>query len=431
MQILWLINIALPEVSQLMNKPPSPFGGWLIDICKKLSKNENIKLSIAFPEPTLNNIKELNGEDITYYAFPHVQLKDKDLIKNNIYFKKILKKVQPNLVHIYGTELAHSLAMVNVCKELDIKTIISIQGLVSIIEKHYLANLPLNVQRRFTFRDFIKQDNILQQKRGFKKRGELEIEAINKTEHFIGRTTWDKACISHIQPNANYHFCNETLREEFYKNKWNLESCERHSIFMSQATYPIKGLHYMLEALSIIIRKYPGTKLYIAGPDITASSSIKERLKKTSYAKYITELMKDLNIGKHVFFTGLLDEREMCARFLKSNIFVCPSSIENSPNSLGEAMILGVPCVASNVGGVSDMLTHNQEGFLYQADAPYMLAYYICEIFENEELMIKLSENSKKRALETHNKESNINQLIGIYHQISGVHSAKIEEVRV
>lgn len=431
MKVLWLVNIPLPEVCRLMDEKQTPFGGWLTNSSQYLAAQDNITLSIAFPKLKSKNVMEFRGEKIDYFAFPHLDINDNKLINDNSYLKMILKKVQPDIVHIFGTEFAHSFAMVQVCRELGIETVITIQGLVSIIAKHYTANLPVKIQHRFTFRDFIKQNNIRQQQKDFERRGLLEIEAIQKTNHIIGRTTWDRACSSQINPHATYHFCNETLREEFYKHKWRLEKCERYSIFMSQAAYPIKGLHYMLEALPLVIRKYPETKLYIAGPDITASSSIKERLKKTSYANYITELIKKLNIGKYVFFTGLLDEREMCSRFLKSNIFVCPSTIENSPNSLSEAMILGVPCVASNVGGVSDMLTHNQEGFLYQADAPYMLAYYICEVFKNEELTEVVSENSKKRASENYNEERNKDRLISIYNRILGVHRDEIEEVRL
>lgn len=240
--------------------------------------------------------------------------------------------------------------MVNVCKELGINTVINIQGLVSIIAKHYTANLPINIQRRFTLRDFLKQNNILQQRQELERKGKLEIEAIQNTQHVIGRTTWDKACVWHINPNANYYSCNENLREAFYLNEWSLEHCERYSIFLSQGSYPIKGLHYVLESLPLLLEKYPATKLYIAGPDITSSKNLKEEFKKTSYAKYITELIKKLKIENNVFFTGLLNEQQICERYLNSNVFVCPSSIENSPNSLGEAMILGLPCVASNVG---------------------------------------------------------------------------------
>ena len=81
-------------------------------------------------------------------------------------------------------------------------------------------------------------------------------------------------------------------------------------------------------------------------------------------------------------------------------------------------MILGVPCVASNVGGISDMLTHNQEGFLYQADAAYMLAYYVCELFGNDVLAHTFSKNTRVKALRTHDQNVNLRALLAIYNEI-------------
>ena len=117
-------------------------------------------------------------------------------------------------------------------------------------------------------------------------------------------------------------------------------------------------------------------------------------------------------------FTGILYEKQMCERHLKSHVFVCPSSIENSPNSLGEAMILGVPCVASDVGGVADMLKHQEEGFVYQADAPYMLAHFVCEVFADDEIALQISVNARKHAMRTHDPEKNLKALLSIYEQI-------------
>lgn len=92
-------------------------------------------------------------------------------------------------------------------------------------------------------------------------------------------------------------------------------------------------------------------------------------------------MLKKYNIQERFEFEGFLSADEMKQLLLESNVFVCPSSIENSPNSLGEAMILGVPCVASDVGGISDMLTHNEEGFLYPFDDSYKMAFYIRKTF--------------------------------------------------
>ena len=223
-----------------------------------------------------------------------------------------------------------------------INTIISIQGLVSIYARYYMACLPANVQNRFTIRDFIKQDNLKQQQSKFIKRGTLEIEALHEVKHFISRTTWDRACTYQINPDAKYHFCNETLRDECYKHTWDINRCEKHSIFVSQGIYPIKGLHFMLEAMPLILKFFPDTRLYVSGQNITKCYTFKEKLKMSSYGKYIRGLIKRSNLEKNIVFTGILDEKKICERYLKSNVFVWPSSIENSPSSLDEAMILGV-----------------------------------------------------------------------------------------
>lgn len=418
MNILWLINIPLPEASQLMGENPSPFGGWLINASKDLANKEDVELSIAFPSNKANKFRELKGEKINYYPFIPVKENDNKVIENNESFETLLNNLKPDIVHIYGTEIAHTLSMVNTCNKINIKTVISVQGLVSIIEKHMYSNLPIYAIYGNTFRNIIRKDNVRGLKKLFRNRGKNEIEAIKRTNHIIGRTTWDKACSNQINPQANYHFCNETLREEFYKHQWDVNDCEKHSIFLSQGQYPIKGLHYMLEAIPLILKRFPKAKVYISGKDITKSDSIKDKLLMTYYSKYIKKMIKKLNLERNVVFTGQLDEKKMCQRYLKSHVFVCPSSIENSPNSLGEAMILGVPSVASYVGGIPDMLKDKEEGFLYQHDAPYMLAQYVCEIFENQDLALKFSKNARERALKTHDRDENTRRLIEIYNEI-------------
>ncbi|NLL06784.1 MAG: glycosyltransferase [Clostridiaceae bacterium] len=419
MNILWLINIPIPEASQLMGEEPSPFGGWLINASRDLSNQDGIELSIAFPSNKASKFTKLEGKKVNYYPFNPIKDSDKKTIEYNEYFETLLNNLKPDIVHIYGTEIEHTCSMVNVCKSLGIETVISIQGLVSIYARHIYANLPFSAIYGFTLRNLLRRDSVYLHKKIFELRGKNEIESLKKTNHIIGRTTWDKACSIQINPKAKYHFCNETLREEFYKHRWSIDECEKYSIFLSQGQYPIKGLHYMLEAMPIILKEFSKAKVYISGKDITKSDSFKDKLLMTYYGKYIKKMIKKLDLERNIVFTGPLDEEKMCHRYLKSNVFVCPSSIENSPNSLGEAMILGVPCVVSNVGGVLDMLKHEEEGFVYQADAPYMLAHYVCEIFKNEDLALKFSENARKHALNTHDKDINTSTLMKIYSDIT------------
>jgi len=108
----------------------------------------------------------------------------------------------------------------------------------------------------------------------------------------------------------------------------------------------------------------------------------------------------------------------MVKNLLKANVFISASVIENSPNSVGEAMLIGTPVVTSDVGGVKNIFEHGVDGFSYQHDAPYMLAYYIRKIFENDDLAVEFSENAKIHALKTHNKKTNMKTLLKMYNDI-------------
>jgi glycosyltransferase involved in cell wall biosynthesis len=416
MKILWLTNIPLPEASVLMNETPTPFGGWLVGSSLRLAEKENIDLCVAFPHKSAKLFQMYQGEKITYYAFKPI--KDAQNKKNQDMFESLLQEVQPDLVHIHGTEYPHTLVMMNTCEKLGVKAVISIQGLVSVIAKHATANLPWKVIYGHTLRNFLRGDSVAGLKKQFEKRGRNETAALKKAKHVIGRTEWDRACTMQINPEAEYHFCSETLRDEFYEHQWNPENIERYSIFLSQARSPIKGLHYALEAMAEIIKTFPSAKMYVSGRNPTYSSSFKEKLIATFYSKYLKKMIDRLRLTKNIIFTGSLSEKEMCQRFLKSHVFVSASTIENESNSLSEAKMLGVPPVASYVGGVADRISHGEDGFFYQHDAPYMLAHYVKKIFQDDNLASRISLKAREKASQTHYKEDNMKKLLEIYERI-------------
>ncbi len=409
MKILWLCNMRLPHISKYLNLETNALGGWLTGMSNALIKDEFCQLVVLYPNGT-ETVSGNTGK-MKFYGF-----KDSDMKKQ---FVDILNAEKVDIIHIFGTEFSHTLEMVNACESLNLldKTVINIQGLTSIIAKHYYSGLPQKVINRYSFRDFLKRDNVKGQAKAFYKRGQNEIEALKKAKHVIGRTDWDKACTTQINPQLKYHFCGETLRDSFYENEWSLENCEKYSIFISQAQYPIKGFHHLLLAMPKILERFSKAHIYVTGKSPLEVSGV-AKLKQTYYNKYLAKLIKDNDLGDKITFLGSLSEDEICKRFLKTHVFVSPSSIENSPNSVGEAMILGVPCVSSYVGGVASMLTHEKDGFLYQGDAPYMLAHYVCEIFSDDILVNNFSENAKNHARHTHDKDLNLTKLKNIYKEI-------------
>lgn len=418
MRVLWILNIVLPDIARKLKQAPDSAGGWMVGMRDALRRQSGIELAVCFPLYGQPERTEGEMEDIRFYGFgqpERVCLQYEPSVERQL--KEIMDDFHPDIVHIFGTEYMHSLAAVKAFARPE-RTVIGIQGMVSVYARHFMAGVPLWVQKGRTFRDIVKRDNLLHQQENFYRRAVFEREAIGSVGHVIGRTDWDKACTEQINRRAAYHFCNETLRESFYEKQWCLEECERHSLFVSQGSYPIKGVHYVLEAMPAVLERYPDAHLYVAGGDITKRESWPDRLRQSSYGKYVRELIARNHLEGHVTYTGFLDEAAMCGRFCSSHVFVSPSSIENSPNSVGEAMLLGMPVISSDVGGVKNMLTHEKEGFVYQADAPYMLAHYVNRIFADDELAERLGQAAVVHAARTHDREKNSRRLLEIYEEI-------------
>ncbi len=409
MKILWISNVMLGAVAESLDGTVPSVGGWLAGLSGELLKDSDISLVSCFPYKSI-----LDGKcgKITYYGF-------KLHTDSTAYFCEILRKENPDIIHIFGTEYPHSYQMICAAEKCDYlsRTIISIQGLAHFYSKKYISGLPLKTIYSITLRTIIKHDSINTKMKEMAKNGQYEIRALEKCQNVIGRTEWDYACVKSINPSIKYFHCDETLRQSFYHDTWNIDKCERYSIFVSQANYPIKGFHYIIEALSYLIKFYPNVKLYTTGYDLLRND-INYIIRQSSYQKYLRKLIKKYGLENNISFLGTLSEHEMKDMFLKAHVFISPSLLENSPNSVGEAMILGVPVVSSDVGGVKSMLTHNLEGFIYPYDEPYMAAYYIHKIFGDDSLANKLSKLAREKALVTHDPQKNNTELREIYKSV-------------
>lgn len=424
-KVLWVCNVPIPKIASAIGVKIPNVCGWLTGFADVLENNSQIELHISFPILGAEFMREGMVDNIHYYAFNQPKLygfipvEDQMRIspKMEIHIDEILRKVKPDILHSFGTEYPHSTVAIRLfnCPE---RTIVNIQGLTSYIWMHYNNGIPYNEIKRFAIGNIVR-GNMESQARKMKRRGEFEAETLKLAGHIVGRTDWDRACTSQINPNAIYHFCNESLRSSFYSDSWDDKECESHSIFMSQASYPVKGLQFVIRALPEIIRVYPDAHLYVAGNNLIKTDNIYDKLKMSSFAKYIKKLITKEGLYDHITFTGNLSEKQMKEYYLKTNVFVLPSTIENSSNSLGEAMLLGVPCVSSDVGGVKNLLVHEKEGYIYQCDAPYMLAFYVKKVFSDSDVAKEMGRKAQEHAQITHDRERNIKTLLSIYENVS------------
>lgn len=413
MRILWITNSPFPEVYKQLNLQAPATVGWVHSAANALlQENDNLTFAVAsFHE--VDELKELKIKGVSHFLIPK-ELKTGFADTSKDYIWKLLKEqFKPDVIHIHGSEYPHSYAFVRACGPE--KVVLSIQGLVSVCERYYYGNIPFRkLLKSVTIRDLLRLDTVFSQRSDMKKRGDFERQLLTKVTHVIGRTSWDRDHVLTNNPKINYHFCNETLRPVFYKGEWKLEDCEPFRIFISQGHYPLKGFHQLIKALPLLLKNYPQTKVYVAGNNFFSSRGWRIN----GYGKYINSLIEEYKLKNIIQFTGVLDQSQMMQQFLKAHVFVSPSAIENSPNSVGEAQLLGVPCVASYVGGTPDMIKQGETGLLYRFEEVEMLASNIARLFGNEELAIKLSDAGKKEAEYRHHRQKNAQQLHAIYSAI-------------
>lgn len=416
MKVLWIVNIVMPEALSLLkgNSTHRISGGWLIGAAQELVKQQGVRLTIATVSKEVKELTRLEGEKIIYYLLPFGKGNSHINHEYEAMWREVNRIEQPDVIHLHGTEFTHGLAYLEECGS--DRVCVSIQGLVSASLYYYYGLSRHEIRRSLTPYSLLV-GGILKGYRSFIRRGEVEKEIIRRVHHILGRTSWDRERIWAINPNATYHFCGETLRPEFYTDLiWKYDDCIPHSIFVSQASYPIKGLHMLLKAMPLVLKHYPDAKIRVAGNDVACLDGGKGLIKLTNYGQIIRKIIKRLDLKDIITFTGSLDAEEMRNEYLKSNVFVCSSSIENSPNSLGEAQILGVPVIASYVGGIPDMMEGDEE-HLYRFEEIEMLAYKICQLFKKEGSID--TSCMRQAALLRHNPDTNTRDMMTVYKTIS------------
>ncbi|TYR36838.1 glycosyltransferase [Sphingobacterium phlebotomi] len=417
MKILWIVNIVMPDMAKFLKLRESNLGGWLSGLANELKKNNDIELYICTVSNVIKTVISAQLDGVTYYVIPN---SSSHLSKNSHlepFWENINLEIQPDIVHIHGTEYAYGLAWIRACGSHNV--CVSIQGLTSVYARYAKGALDnFQILKNLTFSDLKNRRSIFQLSTDYKKRGETEIQYFESINHVLGRTSWDRVHVWSINPKLCYHISNEILRPVFYSHKkWNFDSCERYSIFLSQAKNPIKGLHFMLQAMKLIIRDFPEAKLYVANAQGVFAKSFNSRLKQSGYYRLIENLIGELNLKNNIVLLPSLNASEMAERFTRSHVFVNASAIENSPNSLGEAQLLGVPCISSFVGGSPEFMNYGKAGAVYRFEEYEMLAYAVCKLFKNSFFQEEIDEGLSL-ANERHDPATIVSALKNTYEKI-------------
>ena len=111
-------------------------------------------------------------------------------------------------------------------------------------------------------------------------------------------------------------------------------------------------------------------------------------------------------------------KEQLAAEISHASLYVHPSYVENSPNSVCEAQLLGVPVVATSVGGVSSLIDDGRTGFLVRSGSAEEIAERIVAMYRNRELLRSVGRNARAEALKRHDREKIASSLLEVYRQL-------------
>ena len=250
--------------------------------------------------------------------------------------------------------------------------VISLQGLLIPYADSFFGGLsPIDVWRSERFIEVATRRGLLWRYRDYREAARREREILAGAKIVLGRTDWDRMHAWSVNPRAEYLHVGEVLRKDFQQAHWDVNQCERHSIIFTNAGDPRRGTETLLRALMIVRQEFPGAKLRLAGGLGT----------RYGYDRFLRRMIVDNNLSDSVEYLGRLDAGAMAKELSRSHVFAIASYIENSPNSLCEAMQVGMPCVASYVGGIPNLVDAGDRDFCFPPATPRFWLIQSCVSF--------------------------------------------------
>lgn len=398
MRILWLSPIPLPEVRRFFNLKPGGKGWWIVALRDTILKSAEIELAVIWASPSVSRMVHFCENNVEYYCIP---IKKKDYYSQTYEstlesILSVIRVYTPDLVHVHGTEYFPGL----VAELSQVPVVISIQGVLNECIKAYFGEMQLS--------QILRLPNLWRPYWDMIQRSKIEQKIISKAKFFIGRTIWDKSQVYRWNPNAQYFYAPEMIRSEFWSQKWEIDNVQPYSIYCTTSASPFKGIDVLIQALKILKGQYPRVSLRVGG--ITSNDGV---------GKYWWSLVERYSLQNSVQFLGYLSAEGIVKEQLSANIYVMPSYLENSSNGLCEAMVLGMPIIASYSGGTPSLVIDGQSGLLFPKGDAAVLAMNIKHIFDDRQLAVKLADEAYKDAHQRHEPQKVFKTYLDIYTQLS------------
>jgi glycosyltransferase involved in cell wall biosynthesis len=415
MKVLWFANTPCGATERLTGKPVLG-GGWLYSLSEELKNYVELHIAFYWGEPMnpfehkgicFHPVLRLGfGSKMGRYIYRLRQQFDKNVDLPEIErLQYVFNEVEPDIVHFHGTEENFGLLAERIVAPM----CLSIQGMLSpYFYKLYSGYQRKDVCKSQSLRQKIMLDGFEANERKMRIRSERERRILKTIPVILGRTCWDRDCTLALNPSRKFFVCNEILRSEFLESEWELPSLNGAFVITTTVSNGLyKGLEMIYQTASLLRYARFDFRWNVIGV-----------AEDDSFAKITRKITEITPQEVNIHLLGRKDASEMIKILKESHAFVQVSHIENSPNSLCEAMVLGMPIIASYAGGTSSLLQDGKEGVLVQDGDPYRLAGSILGLYNDYQNAVKMGQKARERALVRHNPQYVLNELLSVYHMI-------------
>jgi glycosyltransferase involved in cell wall biosynthesis len=409
-RVLWFANT--PGLSAGYLKISLAAGGWISALQQAVEAVPECRLGFVFYTGQAMAPFEY-GKTWYYPVQPLGKSKRKRLVnrinsraetdENLPVFLRAIEQFKPDLIHIHGTEFPFGLILREVR---EIPVVVSIQGNLTVYREKYFTGLSLpGLWKGWrTGYPFYGADYKI-----WGRRMEIEQEILRGTRFVFGRTDWDRRIAGVLAPDAAYFHVDEVIRPKFYGLDWAVGKRGAVPLFFTTSSPSIyKGFETIIDTARVLIGNGVAFEWRVAGlnaDDPLVRLTCKERK---------VDRLEALNIR----LLGTLSEEGVADQLLVSDAYIQVSHIENSPNSVCEAMLAGVPVIASFAGGTGSLLKDGVHGVLVQDGDPYVLAGAMREVLEQPEKYAALAAEGRRVAQRRHDPAAIVTAMLERYRAI-------------
>lgn len=392
--------------------------GWISSVQSLIQKESGIELALTFLTsnikdkmqeksgtcyyPIYHKPQSVFGKLRTYYG-GYKKIDDNAFVSQ---IQKVISDFKPDVIHLFGMENP----MATILGKTAVPIVVHLQGLLAPCDN---AFFPIDFNKSsfmwpFSKSEWLFRNGYIYAKKSIHIRGERERQLFKKVDYVMGRTDWDFEVSQLLAPQSRYFHVDEVMRSCFYNHagEWIVKHRDKIIITSTISQTIYKGLDLIIKAASLLEHEaHLNFEWRVVGVEPNSS-----------YTRFFEKTIK-MRSSK-VRYMGVLSAEQLCDTLLESDVYVHPSYIDNSPNSVCEAQLLGMPVIATGVGGVPSLVAHKVTGLLVPANAPFELAYWLKYITKDRDMAENMGRKAATVAWKRHDRDVIVNQLLQTYNTI-------------